>query len=43
MVFNLLGFLNKPADIETALLPDFLKKMLAPQLLQKPLFALVDE
>ena len=39
----LLGFLNKPADMETALLPDLLKKILAQQLLQKPLFALLDD
>jgi len=43
MVFNFVGFLNNPADIETDLLPNLLKKILAPHLLQKPLLALEDD
>ena len=37
------GFLNNPADIWIALLPNLLKKTLEPHVLQKPLFALVEE
>ena len=42
-VFNFVGFLKSPADIEIALLPSLLKNTLAPHFLQKPLLALVEE
>jgi len=42
-VFNFVGFLINPADKEIALLPNLLKKTLAPHFLQNPLLAFVEE
>ena len=43
LVFNFVGLLNIPAEIEIASFPKNLKKILAPHFLQNPLLAFFED
>ena len=43
LVFNFVGLLNIPAEIEIVSFPKNLKKILAPHFLQNPLLAFLED